>query len=202
MNDLSDICLAIMAAGQSRRFGGTDKLSANLRGKMLGHHISDKLASFPFGQALIITSAHDHPCAKGWQDTGFELAVNRHALKGLGTSVALAAQIASESQSQGLLICLADMPFIPTRHFEKMLNLFASHEKEGVIASHDGEKPSPPAVFSPEYFDDLIQLNGDTGARTLLKNAVSIKLDACFLADIDHPEKLDQFNSDSPCSST
>ena len=98
------ICVAVLAAGQSRRFGDADKLAQPLGGKPLGLHICDTIQPLGLAHSLVITSAADHPCVPGWRDRGFEIAVNHAATEGLGGSVALAAKRHIEADERVIIM--------------------------------------------------------------------------------------------------
>lgn len=199
MTEAGDICLAILAAGASRRFGATDKLTANLRGKMLGLHAAENFAPLGFGKAVVIAAHADHPCAAGWNAAGFEIIFNPLADSGMGSSVAAAAR-AAEGLS-ALLICLADMPFVPASH---ILNMIASlhrsnHGTQAIIASRAGSRRLPPALFAAAHFGRLSALKGDRGAHELLADSETVDsemvdIDAAKLIDIDRPETLAAVN--------
>ena len=189
------ICAAILAAGGSHRFGADDKLTAQLYGKMLGYHICDTLSHFRFCRSVVIASTRAHACAVGWQSAGFDIAINRKAALGMSTSVALAAKLAQESEADGLLICLADMPLVPVEHCARILSLFRDQRAATIIASHDGDIASPPAIFGKQHFASLSKLRGDIGAQSLLKKAKYVNLDSAYLIDIDRPAILQKLNS-------
>jgi molybdenum cofactor cytidylyltransferase len=196
MIDAAHLCLAILAAGRSRRFGNDDKLAAKLHGKMLGLHAADRLSEFAFGRAAVITSCANHPCAAGWRAAGLEIIVNPLADSGMASSVAAAARAAaSEPSTQGLLICLADMPYIRPPHIIAIMERFAALEPAAIIASFVGDQSSPPALFGKSHFDRLADLTGDIGARMLLTNADLIKASAGELIDIDTAATLAALNA-------
>jgi len=189
--DSSDIALAILAAGNSRRFGRDDKLVAPFRGKMLGLHTTDRFGAMPFGHKAVVASASRHPCADGWHAASFDIVVNERARAGMGTSVAAAARWAGERGARALIICLADMPLIPRAHIENLIAAFDGDVK-GIAATSGLESPCPPAIFDVRHFDMLARLDGDTGARTLLSDAALIALNPKLLIDIDRREDLTQ----------
>ncbi|MFC4293233.1 NTP transferase domain-containing protein [Sphingorhabdus arenilitoris] len=187
--EFSQLVLAILAAGASQRFGQADKLTADLRGKMLGHHVTDNLSGLDFMRRVIIASAPDHECTAGWQRAGFEIAVNGEAQSGLGTSAALAACIARGAGAAGLIICLADMPFITVQHIERLAESWDGSDG-AMVASDSGQAASPPALFGAGHFDMLSRLTGDSGARSLLPGAQLVSFESAALTDIDRPEDL------------
>ena len=190
MVDFSKVAAAVLAAGQSRRFGKNDKLTALLKGKMLGLHVAESLAPFPFAEKTVITSAIDHPCANSWRALGFEVVVNEKAKDGLGTSVALAAQMAQTTKAEALLICLADMPFIGGTLIRNLVDRFPDTDPDAILASSDGSRTSPPVLFGVNHLDSLADLDGDQGARAFLASADSIVVAPERLKDIDRARDI------------
>ncbi len=191
---MAEVAVAILAAGQSRRFGDQDKLSALLNGKPLGLHVCDTIAPLGFDHRWVIASDPSHPCADGWNAAGFAAVTNPQAEAGMGTSVALAAQLARGVEADALLVCLADMPLVPRSHFEAMLERAQTAPREAVCASSDGANRLPPVLFGRERFMALTGLSGDEGGRALLADAQMFECAPELLIDIDTPEALDHLN--------
>ena len=190
MIDSNQVFLAVLAAGASARFGRTDKLAAPLHGKMLGLHIADSLSAISWGWQAVICSERFIECADGWRRSGYVLIENPHAHLGMGHSVALAAKRAKAAQANALMIVLADMPFVTIEHVQGIFQAVNIDTGSALIASTDGVKNLPPALFGAEHFDALIQLEGDIGARALLRKAHSVGAKAELLVDIDTPQTL------------
>lgn len=190
MMDSASIYLAILAAGSSRRFGDADKLTAKLHGKMLGLHISDRLANMGWGGRAIICANSETPCAIGWRQSGYQLHINADADSGMGSSVALAAKSAQAAGAGALMLMLADMPFVSAAHIKAILEAAPMRLESALLASWDGSNSSPPVLIGRQYWDQLTGLDGDIGARALLKQAERIAAKPNILADIDTPEML------------
>ncbi|QYJ07598.1 nucleotidyltransferase family protein [Qipengyuania flava] len=184
------VAIALLAAGRSQRFGAQDKLAAELGGKPLGLYAAHTLARCEAESRWVIASSADHPCAEGWRAAGFDIAVNPRASEGMGTSVALAAELAKREGADSLLVALADMPLVPLAHFRAVLDAADGVAGHGVVASSSGAVPMPPACFNRARFDELMQLEGDKGARSLLQDARLITCPAEYLADVDDPTTL------------
>lgn len=182
--------LAVLAAGQSRRFGDKDKLAAPLHGKMLGLHAAGTLIGMAFDHRIIIASKIDHPCTAGWTEMGYDIIVNDHAAEGQSASVRMAAQQAIACSATALYICLADMPYIVLQHIQNLSQTFEDHDRKEVIASSDNGKTMPPAIFPSHQFAILSDLQGDQGARKLLQTAQLVAAPNGSLLDIDTPEIL------------
>lgn len=183
--------LALLAAGQSRRFGDRDKLSARLGGKMLGVHAAETGTRLSFAQRLVIGSP-DHDCAPHWSALGYRIIANDDAALGQATSVRLAAARAIQSGASAMCIMLADMPFVTCDHLGRLV---AAFEQTGeTVASVRNGQAMPPAIFSAAVLESLIALTGDSGARNLLADAELVEADDPTLLDVDTEAELDQAN--------
>lgn len=181
--------VALLAAGQSRRFGDQDKLAAMLGGKPLGLHAANRFARSEFAQRIVISSA-SHSCAADWQALGYQLIANADAAQGIASSVRLAAERAQLLGAKGLCIALADMPLVSAGHITNLLTAFAAAGGTRIVASLRGEQSMPPAIFPPNHFPALNNLTGDSGAGALLSDAEYIAADAIMLHDVDSPQDL------------
>jgi CTP:molybdopterin cytidylyltransferase MocA len=106
----------------------------------------------------------------------------------MGTSVALAGQMAREAECDGLLIALADMPLVPRAHFDTLLR--ALEGQDDIVASRHADATLPPAIFGKAHFERLAAARGDEGARRWLGAARAIECPPEWLDDIDTPEDL------------
>ena len=190
MAESKRLAVAVLAAGASRRFGTKDKLAAEFRGRMLGLHATHAIPRETFEHAWVIASDVDHPCADGWRSAGFELQANPRAAEGMGTSVALAAKLAKEAETDGLLIALADMPLVPARHFAALVQYALAKGPGHLAVSSKSGVRTPPAIFGSDRFDRLERLGGDAGARHILAEGKTISCPPEWLIDIDTPEAL------------
>ncbi len=122
---------------------------------------------------------------------GASVHICQNAKQGMGTSLAYGVSIAPEAY--GWLIALADMPWIKPSTICKISD---SIRRGAVIAAPiwQGQRGHPVA-FSRIFREELIALNGDLGAKNLLKKYSSqIQYIDCndpgILRDIDVPSDL------------
>lgn len=179
---------ALLAAGQSRRFGAADKLAQPLGDRLLGLHAADAIPVERLAKAWVIVAREDHPCVAGWTARGFDPVVNPQAGRGMGTSVGLAAELAMAADLDALLIALADMPLVPREHFVALID--PVDNTRAVLVSASATQRMPPALFGRDHFAALGQLGGDQGARDLLGQGRVVACPPEWLIDIDTPEAL------------
>lgn len=177
----ASVLVAILAAGRSSRFG-SDKLAADIGGTPLGE------------RALQIARSTGHPMVwigsgRGWMPNDCEVIENPFADQGMGTSVAMAARVAIERRADALLILLADMPMVGSALLQEMLRQGAP-----ICCRYPDGNPGPPALLPATHFVELAKLDGEVGARQILRILPDMKYvepAARILADIDQPSDLD-----------
>lgn len=179
-----DVVLVLLAAGKSERFGIPNKLEADFLGKPIGFHVVTALEDMPFRDRLVVTDG----CQLDFASRGYTVVHNDDPDAGMSRSVKLGVRHAKESGAAAVLIALADMPRLTTAHIYRLLD--AADSDDAVVASSDGEKPSPPVVFGRGQFDFLLTLDGDAGARDLVQAGRHVVTSPAELIDIDTPEDL------------
>ena len=179
-----NIAVAVLAAGQGKRFGG-DKLSAELDGQPIGLHAAKMLASMGFGWQFAICG---RTLSGQFAAIGFASVINEEPEVGQSLSLHLATEAALKTDAEALLICLADMPFVSAGHIGALIAECA--RANGVIASTDGATAMPPALFPRACWPALRETIGDTGARSLLAQARLVAAPPPSLIDIDTQQDL------------
>ena len=71
-------------------------------------------------------------------------------------------------EMDGAFFLVCDQPFIEKDILVKLLKQQQASGKAMVAAAYD-DKMGTPAIFSKQVFDKLLELEGDTGARKLIK---------------------------------
>jgi molybdenum cofactor cytidylyltransferase len=182
-----DAVLVLLAAGQSKRFGEADKLEADLLGTPVGLHVATALADVPFKERLVVTDGGR------LRFPGFQVVHNDAPSEGMGRSVRLGVARAKELGAEAVVIALADMPRVTAVHIRRLLEV--ADGNDAVVASSDGVQPGPPAVFGAARFDHLLALNGDGGARELIRAGKHVVASPPELSDIDTPDDLDDLTA-------
>lgn len=182
--DAGDVAIAVLAAGNARRFG-SDKLMAQLDGVPLGLLVAQRLATLP-------SAGHIAVCQPGaaiaahYVKLGYALVENPDADQGLSGSLHLAVEAARDLHAKALLIVLADMPFVDANHVQRLISVCDGD----VIASSDGKQNMPPAIFPRSIWPQLLATSGDSGARDILALAQILVAPEGTLRDIDTPDDL------------
>lgn len=182
------IAAILLAAGKSSRFGA-NKLMHPLNGRALALHSAASLkAACPDALAVVSPGS---PLKALLEAQGMTVVVSERAHEGMGES--LKSAVESTRDADGWIVALADMPFIrPDTHSR----IAQALEDGAAIAApaYRGERGHPVGL-SNRFLDELLALNGDAGARFIIKSHVDeIKLidvdDPGVVKDIDTPADL------------
>jgi molybdenum cofactor cytidylyltransferase len=182
---IEETTLILLAAGRAERFGG-GKLAADLGGVPLGLHAARTLAALPFAERIAVVAA-DKP---DFAALGYRVLVNADPARDMASSVRMGAAAA---EGAAVLLALADMPCITAAHVQRLFD--AARGSDAVVASTDGYRASPPALFGRDRLADLLALAGDRGARDLIARGVHVRTPAEELIDIDTPEELERLRT-------
>jgi molybdenum cofactor cytidylyltransferase len=174
----------VLAAGLSTRFGG-DKLLHPLAGKPLAAYIADTLAGMALAQRLAVCPEGNAGRAAIFAERDFDIVLNTSPRRGLASSLALGARRALDLGADGMLVCLADMPYVSAEFLQRLVSLVDSSAGTAIAASLSGGVKSPPAAFAASALPELLALEGDKGAHELLKNARDLAAPEGMLADFD-----------------
>lgn len=179
--DCADIALAVLAAGQAKRFGDA-KLDRLLGGELLGCVTAARLASLDFvARYAVIGNSHALINTR-FASLGFTTIINDDPRAGLSRSLMLAVQAVQNTSAKALLISLADMPNVNVAHVE---HICKQADSDQIISSSCEALITPPALFPRKYWPQLQTLSGDSGARHLLASARLVPTDGWTLRDVD-----------------
>ncbi len=176
--------LILLAAGRSSRFLSGNKLEAEFLGKPVGLHVATAFEDMPFKERLVVTDG----CTLDFP--GYRVLHNDRPQDGLARSVRIGVEAARAAGGEAVVIALADMPRVTAAHVYRLLD--AADSADAVVASSDGRQPGPPAVFGAGRFDQLMELEGDIGARDLIRGGRHVVTSPAELIDIDTPDDLEE----------
>jgi len=187
----------VLAAGLSRRTAPQHKLLApDATGRPMVAHCLTALGASRVASRIIV-AGYTADALTPWLADGDIIARNPAPERGLASSLRIGVERAlSGTRPDGLLICLADMPLITPALIDRVINAWSPGDCD-VCTPMCGERPGHPVLWSATMFDALSTLNGDTGARALLRapglRHRTVAAGPECLTDFDTPDDLATF---------
>ncbi len=187
----------ILAAGESSRFGSTKQLSEYDGTSLVARAV--RLAEQACGDRSVLVVGRDwkRVLAACGSQRGFLVRNERYA-SGMAGSIACGVRSVAHS-ADAVLIVLADQPLITPEHLNSLLEKWKKATDNIIVSEYLGVR-GPPVIFPAHCFDHLMKLEGDQGARALLKDSRysvgGLAFDAAAI-DIDTPEDLENLQARS-----
>ncbi|MDU9050775.1 MAG: nucleotidyltransferase family protein [Candidatus Electrothrix sp. Rat3] len=182
---MKNIIGILLAAGNSIRFGG-DKLSYPLPdGESIGLTSGRKLINV-LTDSVAVVRAGDVQLTEELVQLGFRKVIQPNPAAGMGNSIARGIQAAQHAD--GWLIILADMPWIQTETLQHIAGALVNGA--AIAAPVFQGRRGHPVGFSQQFQEELAALDGDSGAKKLLKtHAAMVQLlpvdDRGIVQDVD-----------------
>ena len=183
------ISCVLLAAGQSSRFG-SDKLDHRLRS---GETIFETSLSryLPVcSEVIVVVQPEDQDRKHSLQEKSVTVVDSPNFEEGMSQS--LIAGVSASPDASGWIIALADMPYIQTETLE---SLIAQTRPNNIVQpSHEGALGNP-VVFSQIFKGELLSLEGDQGAKSVIQRnqsrlCVVPTEDKGVLQDVDRLEDV------------
>ena len=184
----------LLAAGLSRRFGPTDKLMAPLHGRPLVTYAAATLRAVAPDVLIAVTSSE----IVAAELDGFLITQAEQADATQSASLRAGIFLAANLGASRALLMLGDMPDITVGLARRIVERCT---EQSPAAATDGRTPKPPACFPTACFPALLDLQGDLGARSLLRGLPPDNLvfaTSGELRDIDTERDLVEAVANSP----
>jgi molybdenum cofactor cytidylyltransferase len=193
------VAAIVLAAGQSRRMGGPNKLLEEVAGKTLVRHAVEQAFASSAKPVVVVTGHQRERVEAALKGLSVRVVHNPDFAEGLSTS--LKAGIAAlPADVDAAVVCLSDMPHVDATLLDRMIAAFDPARGALIVVPTFEGKRGNPVLWARRFFSELSALQGDVGARHLIgtyADAVAeVPVDgrAAFF-DVDTPDALRQARS-------
>ena len=179
---MNNLGIIILAAGSSSRFGNTKQL-LHFKGKTLLNHTIEEAIHAGAQPVVVVTGANADEISKEIKNEKVEIVFNENWEQGMasGIVVGLKKAIILNKELKNVIITVCDQPFVSSSLFKQLFQRQNESTKH-IVASAYANTIGTPALFTIKYFDALMGLAGDQGAKGLLKKYSE------DLATVDFPD--------------
>ena len=170
--DRKPIGIVILAAGGSTRFGSPKQLFV-YQGESLIRRAARTALDVSAGPVLISLGAEYESIKREIADLNVTTVLNPDWQKGISSSLtsALNYLIETYDEIEAVLFMLCDQPRIDAVKLAELINSYQATAAPIVASEYNGTL-GVPALFDQSVFDELFQLAGDRGARSLIEKHV------------------------------
>jgi molybdenum cofactor cytidylyltransferase len=189
-----NVAAIILAAGRSTRMGGPNKLLAELGGKPLVRTVTEQALASKAKGVIVVTGHQAELVEKALAGLKVKFVRNPDFAEGLASSVK-AGIAAVPANADGAVVCLGDMPLISADLIDRLIEAFAPDSGNLIAVPVSDGRRGNPVLWSRRFFNELMTLDGDIGARHLIAKhseavaEVPVEGHGAFL-DIDTPQAL------------
>jgi len=188
------VAALVLAAGQSRRMGAANKMSAIVDGLPMAAHAVDAVLASKAAPVIVVVG-HEPTVVRdilGSRDV--TIVENKHYAQGLSTSV-ICGTSALPDDASAFLVCLGDMPRISPAQIDRLIAAYDPVEQRAICVPTYNGKWGNPILFDRRFIEEIKGLTGDRGARHLLDIYPELTCevampDDAILVDVDTPEAL------------
>lgn len=174
----------ILAAGQSTRIDKF-KLLIKLEGKYILEWVVDAALESRLAHVILVLGHHFEKIQKVLNKKihhpRIEIVINPQYPMGLSRSLR-SGLLAAKGSFPSVMFLLGDQPMLDAKTINMLLDRFWNSEREICVPVCRGKRGNP-TVFSHKYYDQLLQIKGDIGARKVLEKYAS----HIIHVEVDHP---------------
>ena len=162
--------IIILAAGESSRFGNIKQLLP-FQGKTLLQHVIDEATKAGAQPIVVIIGANATKIAASIADSKVNILVNENWQEGMASGIVVGVHniVSLDEGIKKIIVAVCDQPFVTSALLEQ-LDQMQSKSRKPIVACAYADTIGTPVLFTTKYFNQLLSLKGDEGAKKILKN--------------------------------
>jgi molybdenum cofactor cytidylyltransferase len=187
--------LVILAGGKSSRLGSPKQLLPFKETTLLRHTVQIALEA-DCGPVMVVTGANSREVKEAINGLSVEIVENTGWEEGMASSLrtGLMGMVEKHPETDGILFMVCDQPFVTKSVLLCLIEKQQATGKAATASSYGGQTGTP-ALFHRFFFEKLLELKGDKGARMLIASHpgdVAIVPFEAGAIDIDTKEDYEQ----------
>jgi molybdenum cofactor cytidylyltransferase len=187
------VAALVLAAGAARRMRGRDKLLEEVGGRPVLRAVAEAARASRADEVVVVLPPGAEARAAAIAGLDVRSVVAPDWAEGMAASLrAGLAEVAARADA--VVVLLADMPEVGAGEIDRLIAAYDPEAgREIARAVSDGGTPGHPVLFGRRFFEALAGLQGDQGAREVLREAAEFVAlvptpGRAALVDLDTPE--------------
>ena len=160
------ISAILLAAGQSKRMVGENKLAKKIQGVPLIKHSVKNILAASIDELIIVLGYQKEIIEKLIdKNEKIKFIFNKDFESGMASSIKTGLDNLSE-KTEAFFICLGDMPMINHDIYNQLIK--SKDNKEIIVPTYKGQQGNP-VLFDKSMKETVMNITGDVGAKKILE---------------------------------
>lgn len=190
------IAIIVLAAGSSSRMGRSKQMLEISGEQLLLTSTKSALAS-DATKVMVVLGANEPAHRKIIEKLSVEIITNANWQTGMGSSLKKGLQklLQTTPQLNAILVMVCDQPLLTTDHLNNLIQTFKT-TKSQIVASHYSGDTGVPALFEKSFFEELLNLENNSGAKKIIQQHKEVVHTIAFpqgAIDLDTPDDYQNF---------
>ena len=188
------ISAILLAAGQSKRMDGENKLTKEIQGVPLIKHSVKNILAASIDELIIVLGYQKEIIEKLIdKNEKIKFIFNKDFESGMASSIKIGLDNLSE-ETEAFFICLGDMPMVSHNIYNQLIK--SKNNKEIIVPTYKGQQGNP-VLFDKSMKEKVLDIRGDVGAKKILE----LNKDKILNLDINDQSITMGFNTQDDFSS-
>ncbi|MBD2209359.1 nucleotidyltransferase family protein [Nostoc linckia FACHB-104] len=194
----SRIAIMILAAGASMRMG-TPKQLLLYQGRSLAQYITEIAIASVCEPVVVVLGAYAEQIRPQINELPVTIVENLDWALGMGSSIQAGMDLLNSlnQKNTAVVIVLCDQPFLSPEIINQLVDAYHTTQKP-IIACEYANTLGVPALFSHQFFAELANLPGNSGAKKVIQNNLNQVFSIPFNLgniDIDTPSDYEKLRN-------
>ena len=161
--------IIILAAGASTRLGKPKQL-LQYRGKTLLAHAINEAVNSNADAVVVVLGKDANLFKKELDEKKVRVAINSSWEEGMASSLRLGLDtlLKDKPYIDAVIFMVCDQPHISSSVLNELITTQQKTTKQ-IVTCNYGDSMGPPALLHKKYFEELMKLSGDAGARKIIQ---------------------------------
>ena len=160
------ISAILLAAGQSKRMDGENKLTKEIQGVPLIKNSVKNILVSSIDELIIVLGYQKEIIEKLINpNEKIKFIFNKDFESGMASSIKIGLDNLSE-KTEAFFICLGDMPMVNHNIYNQLIK--SKNNKEIIVPNYKGQQGNP-VLFNKSMKEKIINISGDVGAKKILE---------------------------------